>query len=144
MHIQKALKILSPLDVITFKIKDQAIVKKKDIQESNFASFLVPKALKFLNSGEHSERNPTIWKILDNKKREELEDLNEKLSSELASSPQFHVNLEELDNNNQVITVTSEVSMLALNCKFLEKDLLKETKCATAHTAFGKLDLETT
>lgn len=144
MNIHRALQILSPLDVITFEIEEQTIVKKQEENKNNLSACLVPKALKFLKSGERPDRNPTLWNIVDTKKIEEIEDLEVRLAELLEASSKYNVHFQELDNNSNVATVTSEVSMLVLNCNELTQELLKEAKCAIATTAFGKLDLEIT
>ena len=144
MHIKKALKILSPLDVIVFQIREQSIVKKSELENFNFSKILTQKAMKFLSVGERPDRNPMLWNIVETRKIEEVQDLSDQLANALSQTKSYDVNLEDLDNNSQVATVTSEVSMLALNCKEMSPDLLKEARCATAHTAFGTLDLEIT
>lgn len=141
VSLEKAIDIFSPLDAVVLQLETQTIVRKKDRDQFDPLLEMSRAVEKYILVGEHAERNPTYWQATMGKKKEETEDWLERIRKVLEfSSPR--VNWTDLDNNNLVVTVASEFSMLLVNCKDLTPELTKELKCATIHTAFGKINLE--
>lgn len=141
ISIEKALEIFSPLDAVVFLVEVQIIVKKRDKEKFDPLFAIAKEVEKYIIVGEHPERNPTYWQATQGKKHVEIEDWSERIRKVIEfSNPS--VNWTDLDNNSLVVTVASEFSMLLINCKDLTPNMIKELKCATIHTAFGKISLE--
>ena len=137
-----AKKICSPLDVVVLEIETQQIVNKEEIQNYDFVSSLSDVAEKYIVLGEYPTRNPTYWKISEGKEKKEISDWKERIKLVLSNDSTFRVHWSDLDNNSQVATARASVAMIMHNCSDIPEQLIKEVKCATAYTAFGKIDLD--
>ena len=141
MKLVEIIRVLSPLDVVVLTLEAQEVVKKDKLEDCLPASFLLPKAEKLIHLGEFPTRNVTYWNATEGKLKDEVPDWNERLIKELTNS-KMTIKVQELDNTKDVVEVSCEIYMIAHNCTQLNKELLKEVKCARVHTAFGQLDVE--
>lgn len=141
MDIQTALGIISPFDVISITLEEKIIISKSPPEGFNPISVLVEKAEKFVMLGSQSTRNPTYWNCTFGKTKDEVPEWKELLENEIAASESFDVNVINMDNNSNVMEISGEIFLLAINCKELTKELVKEIKCAKVHTVFGPIDL---
>lgn len=141
ISFERAISISSGLDVIVLELEGQEIVQNEDIENYIPGSALVKKAEEYISVGPSWEKNPTCWAASDGNSVKELPDWSYRLARVLSNSPNLRVKWADLDNNSKVVTVTSEVSVLAINCRDLSLKLVKEAKCAKIFTAFGQIDL---
>ena len=140
MELSKATKLFSPLEVIVLTIESKDIVKKSD-SEKPISSLLADKVESFISVGEYATRNPTYWNVSGGKKKDEVQNWRHALCVEIENS-KLNVKVTDLDNNNNVVETSCEVSMLVVNFKELSKELMKEIKCARVHTVFGQIELQ--
>jgi len=141
LNFKQATSIMSPFDAVVIEFEDQFIVPKSEKETFNFGKALTPKAMRYLSCGSVSNKNPTSWNALDDS-GEKGPEFYKRIEEILVSCSCFRVNWQDLDNNSQVATVSSEISMLMVNCKSLTSDLIKEAKCATVFTMFGRVNLD--
>jgi hypothetical protein len=139
--LEKIILISSPTDVVIFEIEDQAIVQKSEIESYSPGQALLEKAEEYIKQGSNPEMNPTYWAISGGSPLSSIQNWKSDLAELLTNSKKLRVNWSDLDNNTRVATVASEVSLLAINCRALPQKLIKEAKCATIFTAFGKIEL---
>jgi hypothetical protein len=131
------LEMLSDNDVVVVMLSTQDIVKK-EIQNFDPASLLIEKSKKILLLCEDYKSNPTCYSVSSDDKK-----WNNILVDELKRSPNYRVNVTDLDNNTNIVEVFSSIRLTVYNYKSLKKEILKEIICATAFTPFGSLTLET-
>ena len=142
ISIEDALKIFSPLDVVIFEIEIQEIVDKNEVENYDVFPTLIKKIEEFINLGEYPTRNPTYWRISEGLDKNKVDDWDDLVRLEISNDPSFRVHWTDLDNNSLVATARAGVSLLMHNIRDLPASLIKEVKCATVYTAFGKMELD--
>ena len=141
MHLLELVEILSPRDVVVLTVETKEVIKRSEINDQKLASLLLHKAEKLVFAGEFPTENPTYRNMTNGIAKEEVTDWRDNLINELSKS-KMKMKVQQLDNTKDVVEVSCEVYMIAHNCKQLNKQLLKEVKCARAHTTFGPIAAE--
>ena len=141
MHVLDCIKLISPIDIVVFTLEVQEIVKKDKVDDCIPAAFLIPLVERFIHLGEFPTRNVTYWNATGGKVKEETSDWEERLIKELTNS-NMTISIQSLDNTKDVVKISCEIYMIAHNCMQLNKELLKEAKCAKVLTAFGSIEVE--
>ena len=141
MKLFDAIKVISPLDVISLTIETQEIVKKESLDDCLPASFLLKKAEELIMLGEFPTRNITYWNATEGLQKNVFPDWEERLISVLTNSNMI-LSVQNLDNTKSVMKISCEIFMLAHNCAQLTNESLKGVICAKVNTAFGTIDVE--
>lgn len=141
MKLFDAIKVMSPLDVVSLTIETHEIVKKDVLNDIIPATFLLEKAEELIMLGEFPTRNITYWNVSEGHQKENVPDWRDRLISVLSNS-NMTLSVQNLDITKSVMKVSCEIFMLVHNCSQLTSEHLKGVKCARVNTAFGTVDVE--
>lgn len=137
--LEKIRVLFSPLDYIVVTKKFQYLVPK-DSDVVDLPPNFFETAKSYLGCGDYWDRNPTVWHTFQGRKIElDSDEFKNGISNFYRLIHELEI--EELDDNFDHISLTVNFEILVENAKKLPETAFKEIECAIVKTSFGDFPL---